>query len=120
KGFFKGAEATVDGYSEDGFTVDTSTMTGDEWGLGPYWGAAFEPDEYEIVDEPKPAQPPNPKQAYGDKKVPMHTVPPALVIGAAHAFGEGAAKYGAFNWRNTKVEAMTYVGAIQRHLAAFV
>lgn len=64
--------------------------------------------------------PPNPKQAYGDKKVPMHTVPPALVIGAARAFGEGAVKYGAFNWRNTKVEAMTYVGAIQRHLAAFV
>lgn len=64
--------------------------------------------------------PPNPKQAYGDLKVPMHTVPPALTIGAAKAFGEGAIKYGAFNWRNKAVEAMTYVGAIQRHLAAYI
>jgi hypothetical protein len=61
----------------------------------------------------------NPKQAYGDKKVPMHLVPPALVIGAARALGEGAKKYGAYNWRNSKVEALTYVGAIQRHLAAY-
>lgn len=64
--------------------------------------------------------PPNPKQAYGDKKVPMHTVPPALMIGAAKAFGEGAVKYGPFNWRDKSVEAMTYVGAIQRHLAAYI
>lgn len=63
---------------------------------------------------------PNPKQAYGDKKVPLQTVPPALIIGAARAFSEGAKKYGPFNWRNTKVEAMTYVGAIQRHLAAYI
>jgi hypothetical protein len=65
-------------------------------------------------------KPANPKQAYGDKKLPVHTVPPALLLGAAKAFGEGAAKYGAFNWRLSKVEAMTYVGAIQRHLAAYV
>ena len=43
----------------------------------------------------------------------------ALVIGAARALKEGAAKYGAFNWRTTKVELMTYIGAIQRHLAAY-
>ena len=62
----------------------------------------------------------NPKQAYGDLKVPVHTVPPALMLGAAKAFGEGAKKYGAFNWRDKQVEAMTYVGAIQRHLAAYI
>lgn len=62
----------------------------------------------------------NPKQAFGDLKVAMQLVPVALVIGAARAFKEGAAKYGPFNWRHTKVEAMTYVGAIQRHLAAYV
>lgn len=64
--------------------------------------------------------PPNPKQAYGDLKVPVHTVPPALLIGAAKAFGEGAVKYGPFNWRDKAVEAMTYVGAIHRHLAAYI
>lgn len=61
----------------------------------------------------------NPKQAYGDLKVPVHTVPPALMIGAARAFGEGANKYGAFNWRTSKVETMTYIGAMLRHLAAY-
>lgn len=65
-------------------------------------------------------KPANPKQAYGDLKVPVHTVPPALLLGAAKAFGEGAKKYGAFNWRLSKVEVMTYVGAIQRHLMAYL
>jgi hypothetical protein len=64
-------------------------------------------------------KPANPKQAYGDKKLATQTVPPALLLGAARAYGEGAAKYGAFNWRTSKVEAMTYVGAIHRHLAAY-
>lgn len=71
---------------------------------------------YEATGEVKPA---NPKQAFGDLKAPVATVPPALLIGAAKAFGEGAVKYGAFNWRKSSVEAMTYVGAIHRHLAAF-
>lgn len=71
---------------------------------------------YEATGEVKPA---NPKQAYGDLKAATQFVPPALLLGAAKAFGEGAKKYGAFNWRNTKVEAMTYVGAMLRHLAAF-
>lgn len=62
--------------------------------------------------------PPNPKQRYGDMKSAMQLVPPALTIGAARALKEGAAKYGAYNWRNSKVELMTYLGAIQRHEAA--
>ena len=66
------------------------------------------------------ALPPNPKQAYGDRKVPLHLVPPALGIYAAEALGEGAAKYGAYNWRKDKVEALTYVGAALRHLAAYL
>ena len=62
----------------------------------------------------------NPKKAYGDAKVPVHLVPPALCIGAARAFGEGAVKYGAYNWRVKRVEAMTYIGAIKRHLDAYL
>lgn len=61
----------------------------------------------------------NPKQAYGDKKVPLHLVPPAFDAYCAQGLGEGAVKYGAWNWRTNKVEAMTYVGAIKRHLAAW-
>lgn len=62
----------------------------------------------------------NPKQAYGDRKVPLHLVPPALGIYAALALREGAIKYGAWNFRDIDVELMTYVGAIKRHLDAIV
>lgn len=63
---------------------------------------------------------PNPKKAYGDKKLPVHLVPPALTLGTALNMGDGAEKYGAFNWRKSKVEAMTYVGALQRHLLSYI
>ncbi len=66
-----------------------------------------------------PDKPANPKKAYGDAKLATWAVPPALLLGASKAFGEGAAKYGAFNWRSTRVEVMTYVGAMLRHLAAY-
>ncbi len=72
---------------------------------------------FAAIQENTPA---NPKQAFGDKKAPLQVVPPALELGAARAYGEGAEKYGPFNWRTTKVEAMTYAGAIKRHLAAWI
>lgn len=68
----------------------------------------------------KPVTSANPKQAYGDLKAAVHTVPPALILGAAKGNKEGADKYGAFNWRNTKVQSMTYAGAIMRHLLAYI
>lgn len=64
--------------------------------------------------------PPNPKQRFGDMKRRVDLVPPALTLGAAKAFAEGAEKYGAFNWRVRAVEAMTYVGAGIRHLQAYL
>ncbi len=78
-------------------------------------------DDYpETVPCPAPAPlPPNPKQAYGDQKVPLHFVPAASLIHEAQAFREGARKYGPFNWRLNAVEAMTYIGAALRHLAAY-
>ncbi len=62
----------------------------------------------------------NPKQAHGDKKVPLHLVPGAASAYTAMGLKEGARKYGAFNWRETSIETMTYVGATLRHLSAFV
>lgn len=64
--------------------------------------------------------PPNPKQRYGDLKVPLGLVPPAARVYAALGHAEGAEKYGPFNWRETAVEAMTYVHAAQRHLDAWM
>ena len=62
----------------------------------------------------------NPKQAYGDKKVPLHLVPGAASAYIAMGLKEGARKYGAFNWRETDVEVMTYVVATLRHITSFV
>lgn len=67
-----------------------------------------------------PEKPANPKQAFGDKKVPLHLVPSTAMIYTAMGLKEGARKYGAYNWRELDVEVMTYVGATMRHLTAFV
>lgn len=63
---------------------------------------------------------PNPKQRYGDLKPAVHLVPPALTLGAAKALKEGAIKYGPYNWRDTKVELMTYIAGSLRHLYALL
>lgn len=63
---------------------------------------------------------PNPKQLYGDKKIKLQLVPPSASIAIANGLEEGAEKYGAWNWRDSKVEAMTYYGAVLRHLTAWL
>ena len=62
----------------------------------------------------------NPKQAYGDKKVPLHLVPPVAIAYMGMALKEGAKKYGPYNWRENNVEVMTYIGAAMRHIGAYV
>lgn len=61
-------------------------------------------------------QPANPKQAYGDKKIPMYLMPFSFAANVCVALYEGMTKYGLVNWRVAKVEAMTYVSACKRHL----
>lgn len=61
----------------------------------------------------------NPKDLLGVKKCPIHLVPPALVIEAAPALANGAAKYGAYNWREKQVKLSIYLAAAQRHLMAY-
>ncbi len=91
-----------------------------EEGLTTAEKAFFAPDEDPTRPFVVPDKPANPKQAFGDKKLATGTVPPALLLGAAKAFGEGAKKYGAFNWRVSKVEAMTYAAALLRHVCAYI
>jgi len=62
----------------------------------------------------------NPKAAIGSTKCPLHLVPPALAIGVAEAMKNGADKYGAFNFRDSKIAASVYTGAILRHLYAYM
>lgn len=59
--------------------------------------------------------PSNPKQIFGDLKTPLDLLPGLAMIQWAEAQGDGARKYGAFNWRENPVEARTYVAAGGRH-----
>ena len=63
--------------------------------------------------------PNDPKGAVGATKCPMHLLPPAALREVAWVHGHGAEKYGPYNWRESKVNATTYVAAILRHLAAW-
>ena len=61
----------------------------------------------------------NPKDLIGVKKPRLSLVSPAGIIYEALAMGNGADRYGAFNWRDKKVQAMIYVEACMRHLLAW-
>lgn len=62
----------------------------------------------------------DPKALHAEKKPQMQLIPPTFDEQLSRALECGAAKYGAWNWRENKVEAMTYIGAMKRHIAAFV
>lgn len=64
-------------------------------------------------------KPTNPKDAIAVAKLPLHLVPSTLQAYAALAFAEGAAKYGAFNWRAAGVRDSVYRSAMERHLAKY-
>jgi hypothetical protein len=61
----------------------------------------------------------NPKDLVGRNKAAMFLLPAAAKIHAACAMADGARKYGAYNWRDTKVMASVYVSAMERHLDAW-
>jgi hypothetical protein len=61
----------------------------------------------------------NPKTAIGVTKVPLHLVPPSAKHFLAMALGDGAKKYGPYNWRESKISLSVYKAACERHLDAF-
>jgi len=61
----------------------------------------------------------NPKEAFGDMKMPMDLLPDTAVALFNLAFLEGALKYGQYNWRVAGVKVSTYVRAMRRHLSKF-
>lgn len=77
----------------------------------------YEEDTYIAMHIPMPDN--NPKSKFGIKKVPLHLVPPSSMIYLGMAFGNGAAKYGAYNWRSTNIAASVYYAAALRHLVAW-
>jgi len=61
----------------------------------------------------------NPKTRFGMAKPPLSLIPGAARVQLAEAFRDGAAKYGAANWRIDPVSASTYLNAAERHLVSW-
>lgn len=58
----------------------------------------------------------DPKGDAGALKPQLQLIPPAFNVQVAGALALGAKKYGPWNWRENKVELMTYLGAMKRHI----
>lgn len=61
----------------------------------------------------------NPKDLLGIKKPRLSLVPPSGFVYAALALGNGADKYGPYNWRDKKVQTMIYLEAAMRHMLSY-
>ncbi len=61
----------------------------------------------------------NPKDLIGAKKPRLSLVSPAGLLYEALAMADGAEKYGPYNWREKKVQAMIYIEACMRHLLSW-
>lgn len=61
----------------------------------------------------------NPKEAFGDAKMPLDLFPDTALVQMNLAFLEGALKYGQYNWRIAGVKVSTYIRAARRHLSKF-
>lgn len=61
----------------------------------------------------------DPKKGRGRLKATLANTPMTSVYMMGLAFNDGAEKYGAFNWRKTKVGSTTYLEALKRHILAY-
>lgn len=118
---------TVVGFPVVGSGVNVVDIGGNEWlvsesdiKLHYIEPTVEEAIRFPIQPTPKLVKPANPKQAFGDRKLPMHRVPATAYAYLALGFRDGAYKYGPLNWRETKVEATTYIAAAQRHILSWL
>jgi hypothetical protein len=73
-----------------------------------------------IVETPTAYPDDNPKTIFGSAKPDLTLIPPAALIYCALAMGNGADKYGPYNWRAKRVSARTYIAAAMRHLSSWL
>ena len=62
----------------------------------------------------------NPKDAIGDRKVPLALLSPVAKAHWSAAQFAGMVKYGAWNWRAAGIRTSVYLSAAQRHLDAYL
>ena len=65
-------------------------------------------------------KPTNPKDAFGDLKVPLHLWPMTATALGALAFLDGACKYGRSNYRPMGARASVYVRAALSHITSWM
>lgn len=80
------------------------------------WFARPKVDFWNVEPMPKDIPPEDPKGEAGKTKDQLQLIPPVFNSQVAKALACGAAKYGPWNWREHKVEMMTYLGAMKRHI----
>lgn len=62
----------------------------------------------------------NPKDLIGATKPDLALIPQSALVHQALAHKNGADKYGAYNWRDKKVQSMIYLSAALRHITAYI
>lgn len=62
----------------------------------------------------------NPKDIAAQHRIDLSLISPASAAHEAAALMDGKDKYGAYNIRSKKIEAMSYVSAARRHLDRYV
>ncbi len=80
--------------------------------------------EVSILDDPgeQDGGNPDPKQAWGDKKIPAASLNPLVLLEEAHQTRVGGYLYGVFNYvgEDNPKSAMVYIHALMRHFLLFI
>lgn len=113
---FKEHQANLTGAAPTVDAGEKITLKGD----GSIFHGVFPPDhgkKHQMIPE-KHAE--NPKTKAGAAKPALISViPTAALLHLGEVMKLGATKYGAFNWRETKVPVETYMDAAMRHLLSY-
>lgn len=116
-GVVMGEEYTVVWVAESGACVQLVGLGTFKYNMARFEKLAAKPAE---LPQGPTKTPDNPKKLYGDKKPPVHLIHPIADLHESAALHSGALKYGMNNYMETPVEALTYVGAIKRHLSQWL
>jgi hypothetical protein len=108
-------------FTTDDVPIGTKAWTGARWSGGfleRQEASQMLPDMWYAVPITTPNTDPKASQAV--QKPQLQLIPPALNDETAKALSRGAVKYGPWNWRENKVELMTYLGAMKRHIDCLI
>lgn len=82
-------------------------------------GISHEDIDRRIQENLKQQTSTDPKGQAGSEKPQLHLIPTIAMQELAASLADGAARYGAYNWRDTRVSASTYISAMMRHTDAY-